>query len=322
MKARAIQVRQRRGVLEMLIQPGLQLAGMTLCHVELRLPIQRKHAVGLQRVGHRRRGHRRGQAVRLPAADATHAEHQHQHGCHREPHTHAMPMPRADHDRIESRLIDLCRQTAQRGANPTVPRSAAARSGEGKAAVRVLATQTTLGQCSPDQTLRSRLMNDQQTKHAHHADGDGQQGTGGVESGQATSTPNQNGRQPNLGSQPDADSAAGGSGLSDGDSSASIAGVDRIDQVGLAGQHAPGAGADAGADADAQTAATDRLDAIEQADDRTAQSTRECERDIGAQTPGDPGDLLSQPLGEGNYQKQGDQQIPLPGNPDPISGEG
>ena len=57
----------------------------------------------------------------------------------------------------------------------------------------------------------------------------------------------------------------------------------------------------------------DRLDLIEQADDRTEESARERERDVGAQTPGDPGDLLSQPLGEGNYVREGDREEPLRG---------
>lgn len=57
----------------------------------------------------------------------------------------------------------------------------------------------------------------------------------------------------------------------------------------------------------------DRLDLIEQADDRTGQSARERARDVGAQTPGDPGEFLSQPLGEGNYVRQGDREEPLRG---------
>lgn len=57
----------------------------------------------------------------------------------------------------------------------------------------------------------------------------------------------------------------------------------------------------------------DRLDLIEQADNRTEESVRERERDVGAQTPGDPGDLLSQPLGEGNYVREGDLEEPLRG---------
>jgi len=44
--------------------------------------------------------------------------------------------------------------------------------------------------------------------------GNGQQGTGGLDNGQATGTPGQDGRQPHLGSRLDADSAPGGSGLS------------------------------------------------------------------------------------------------------------
>lgn len=151
-------------------------------------------------------------------------------------------------------------------------------------------------------------MHDQQNGKAH---GDHQQGTGGLGSGQATSTPGQNGRQPHLGSQPDAGSAAGGTGLSESDSMAGSPAVDRIGQAGRA---------DPGGAADTQAAAPDRLDDIERADDRTPQSSRERQRDIGAQTPGDPGDLLSQPLGDGNYRKQGDEQIPLSGNPDPVTG--
>jgi hypothetical protein len=108
--------------------------------------------------------------------------------------------------------------------------------------------------------------------------GNGQQGTGGLDNGQATGTPGQDGRQPHLGSRLDADSAPGGSGLSE-----------RTSDTGITDDHA---------------------------DEHTRQSPRERERDIGAQTPGDPGDLLSQPLGDGNYEKEGDEQIPLNGDPD------
>jgi len=164
----------------------------------------------------------------------------------------------------------------------------------------------------------------QQPGHASSDDrGRGQQGTGGVENGQATGTPTQGGKQPHLGSQPDADSGAGGTGLSENDSdgAADIAAVDRIDEVGMSGQQGPDTDATGAASgADATDTRSDRLDDIERADERTEQSARERERDIGAQTPGDPGDLLSQPLGDGNYQKQGDEQIPLAGNPDPGTG--
>ena len=148
-------------------------------------------------------------------------------------------------------------------------------------------------------------MNDEQDRDTQ---GDGQQGTGGVASGRATSTPNQNGSQPHLGSQPDADSAPGGSGQSGSDSSEGIAAVDRIDQAGISGH--------SGTSAQTPDASADRLDTIEEADDRTAQSGRERVRDIGARTPGDPGELLSQPLGDGNYQKQGAAQVPLAGGND------
>jgi hypothetical protein len=143
-------------------------------------------------------------------------------------------------------------------------------------------------------------MNDPQERDAHD---DGQQGTGGVASGQATSTPDQNGRQPHLGSQPDANSAPGGSGQGGSDSSEGIAAVDRIDQAGVSGQ--------SGSPTQTPDASTGRLDTIDEADDRTAQSGQDRARDIGAQTPGDPGDLLSRPLGDGNYRKQGDVQVPL-----------
>ncbi len=106
-------------------------------------------------------------------------------------------------------------------------------------------------------------------------DGNGQQGTGGIGTGQATSTPNQQGSQPHLGSQPDTHSAPGGTGQSGSDSSEATATADRA-------------------------GATDR--------------------DIGAKTPGDPGDLLSQPQGDGNYVKHGDQQMPLAGAPDVPGG--
>jgi hypothetical protein len=115
-------------------------------------------------------------------------------------------------------------------------------------------------------------------RHKHGAPANGQQNTGGVDSGQATGASTQTGRQPHPGSQPDAHGAAGGSGQDGGDSSEGIAAADRM----------------------------------ERAADRTGQSERDRQRDIGAQTPGDPGDLLSQPLGDGNYRKQGDAQVPLP----------
>ena len=129
-------------------------------------------------------------------------------------------------------------------------------------------------------------MNDPQERDAH---GDGQQGTGGVAGGQATSTSNQNGRQPHLGNQPGANSAPSGSGQSGSDRSAGIADVDRIDQAGISGH--------SGSPAQTSAASSDRLDTIEQAD--------------AVHSPGDPGALLSQPLGDGNYQKQGGTQVPL-----------
>ena len=98
-------------------------------------------------------------------------------------------------------------------------------------------------------------MNDAQERDAH---GDGQQGTGGVAGGQATSTSNQNGRQPHLGNQPGANSAPSGSGQSGSDRSAGIADVDRIDQAGISGH--------SGSPAQTSAASSDRLDTIEQAD--------------------------------------------------------
>lgn len=153
-------------------------------------------------------------------------------------------------------------------------------------------------------------MNNQQAGHAGAgAHGDGQQGTGGLGNGQAAGTPDQDGKHPHLGSRPGAGSGAGGTGLSESesDSAADIAAVDRIDQAGVSGQRKPNGAAGA---------TSDRLEDIEHADERTEQSSRERGRDIGAQSPGDPGNLLSQPLGDGNYQKQGDEQIPLNGDPD------
>jgi hypothetical protein len=55
----------------------------------------------------------------------------------------------------------------------------------------------------------------------------------------------------------------------------------------------------------------DRLDLIEQADERTEESARERPRDVGAETPGDPGEQMSQPLGDGNYVREGDSDTPL-----------
>ena len=66
--------------------------------------------------------------------------------------------------------------------------------------------------------------------------GDGQQGTGGIASGEATSTPRQHGSQPHLGSQPGhVGSAPGGSGENEGANEDRVgipAGPDEIDAVG------------------------------------------------------------------------------------------
>lgn len=166
-----------------------------------------------------------------------------------------------------------------------------------------------------------------QRRHAdstHNDDrGDGQQGTGGLENGQASGTPDRRGKQPHLGSRPDAASGAGGTGLSEtgNDSAAGIPAVDRIDQVGVSGHQGTTADATGGNPAAGATGDTsNRLDTIERADERTGHTPREDNRDVGAQTPGDPGDLLNQPLGDGNYQKDGDEQIPLTGNPDAVTG--
>ncbi len=107
-------------------------------------------------------------------------------------------------------------------------------------------------------------------------DGNGQQGTGGIGSGQAGSTPDQRGRQPHLGSKPDTDSAPGGTGQNDGE----------------------------------------RFDGATVTDSKAAVRDASSTRDIGAPVPSDPGQLLSQPQGDGNYIKQGNQQTPLAGTTD------
>jgi hypothetical protein len=66
--------------------------------------------------------------------------------------------------------------------------------------------------------------------------GDGQQGTGGIANGEATSTPSQQGSQPHLGSQPGhAGDAPGGSGENEGANEDRVgvpSGPDEIDAVG------------------------------------------------------------------------------------------
>lgn len=94
-------------------------------------------------------------------------------------------------------------------------------------------------------------MNDQ---HDSDAAGDGQQGTGGVSSGQATSTPDQRGRQPHLGSRPDADSAPGGTGQSESEGSQGLPSADAVDTAGVS--------IGSGAPETRQDAAVDRLDAM------------------------------------------------------------
>ncbi len=130
--------------------------------------------------------------------------------------------------------------------------------------------------------------------------GDAQQGSGGVGSGHATSTPRQGGSQPHLGSQAAQarSTAPGGSGLNEGSNAAEIrarpaGGPSDLKAVDRAG----------------------REDAIERADERTGRSPDERARNIGAQTPGDPGTQLSQPEGDGNYQREGDTDVPLAGAP-------
>jgi hypothetical protein len=65
--------------------------------------------------------------------------------------------------------------------------------------------------------------------------GDAQQGTGGIASGQATSTPDQGGSQPHLGSQPGhAGNAAGGTGENQGNNDDRVGipgGPDEVDAV-------------------------------------------------------------------------------------------
>jgi hypothetical protein len=71
---------------------------------------------------------------------------------------------------------------------------------------------------------------------SRQSSGDGQQGTGGIASGEATSTPSQRGSQPHLGSQPGhAGNAPGGSGENVGANEDRVgipSGPDEIDAVG------------------------------------------------------------------------------------------
>ena len=131
--------------------------------------------------------------------------------------------------------------------------------------------------------------------------GNAQQGTGGVGSGEATGTPRQAGSQPHLGSQAGKThpAAPGGTALNEGSNAAE------------AGARSAGSSADLDALDKAR-----RDEAIELADERTERSPDDRARNIGADTPGDPGAQLSQPEGDGNYQRDGDNEIPLVGNPD------
>lgn len=54
----------------------------------------------------------------------------------------------------------------------------------------------------------------------------------------------------------------------------------------------------------------DRLAAIEMADDRTSRPKREIDRDVGAETPGDPG-ASGAPQGDGNTIRSRDADVPL-----------
>lgn len=69
--------------------------------------------------------------------------------------------------------------------------------------------------------------------------------------------------------------------------------------------NAPGGRGQSGGDSAEDIAGTDPTG-------HTGDRSSQAGRDVGAQTPGDPGDLLSQPLGDGNYRKRGDAQVPLP----------
>ncbi len=70
----------------------------------------------------------------------------------------------------------------------------------------------------------------------------------------------------------------------------------------------------------------DRLEMIEQADERTSEagseSATERARDVGADTAGDPGKQLSQPSGDGNYVTERGNDAAVPGGTDTaIDGE-
>jgi hypothetical protein len=54
----------------------------------------------------------------------------------------------------------------------------------------------------------------------------------------------------------------------------------------------------------------DRLDTIEIADERTERTKRDLERNIGAETPGDPGSSGA-PHGDGNSVRGRDADLPL-----------
>ena len=95
--------------------------------------------------------------------------------------------------------------------------------------------RTGVGRPKPSSPLGGKQASAQELASRQNS-GDGQQGTGGIVSGEATSTPSQQGSQPHLGSQPGhAGDAPGGSGENEGANEDRVGippGTDEIDAVG------------------------------------------------------------------------------------------
>lgn len=137
----------------------------------------------------------------------------------------------------------------------------------------------------------------------------GQQGTGGLDSGQAIRTADPHGSQPQLGNAADrsAQSAPGGSGETEGAREASLtAPVDRgeLDAVG----HAHDAPDDAARH-------RDRLDVIELADDRT-EALNPHRGASAIDASGDLDDVLAGPATDADYIDEANRETPTLGPSD------
>lgn len=137
--------------------------------------------------------------------------------------------------------------------------------------------------------------------------GNGQQGTGGIGSGRATSTPNQRGGQPHLGNAANRSpqSAPGGTGETEGASEASMMAHADLEEIGAMDRGRANTGTRA-------SRHSDRLDAIELADDRTdALNPR---RGAAANdAAGDLGDVLSHPANNKGYISDANRETPTLG---------